>query len=95
MLGNDFWGDLEIDALEYEQDIESVAIDLVDHWGKELTEADLLKLKAYSSCGDTPIQCALARAALEYYLTQNYNPEFIHAGMKTEVKKPWWQFWKR
>jgi len=94
MLGNDFWGDLEIDAVEYEQNIESVARDLIDHWGKELTEKDLLKLKAYGSCADTPIQCALAKAALEYYLAQDYNPEFIHAGMTYSPKKPWWKFWK-
>ena len=95
MIGNDFFGDLEIDAIQYEKDIESVARDLIDHWGKDLTEKDLLKLKAYGNCSDTPIQCALAKAALEYYLTQDFKPEFIHAGMDTSPKTKWWQFWKQ
>lgn len=96
VLGNDFWGDLDIDAIEYQEDIKSAATGLIDYWGKSLTEKDLLKLKAYSSCGDTPIQCALARAALEYYLTQDYNPEFIHADMKSvKNKKSWWKFWTK
>ncbi len=95
MIGNDFWGDLEIDAIEYEKDIELVAKELIDHWGKELTEKDLLKLKAYSTCADTPIHCALAKAALEYYVTQDYKPEFIHAGVESKPKKVWWKFWKR
>ena len=96
MMGQTFWDDMSIDAYEKQLDIDRQARDLVDHWGKELTENDLLKLKAYSDGGNNPIETAFAQSALRYYQTQDYKPEFIHADMygKTETKK-WWQIWKR
>jgi len=94
MMGNNFWEDLEIDSVEQSESVKHMARSLIDHWGDTLTEKDLLNLSAYSKCGDTPIQCALAREALAYYQTKNYNPEFIHADMDTTPKKTWWKFWK-
>lgn len=96
MMGQSFWEDMSIDAYEKQLEIDRMARELVDHWGKDLKEVDLLKLKAYSSQSDNFIEAAFAEAALAYYQTQNYNPEFIHADMagKTSTKR-WWQFWKR
>jgi len=96
MIGKTFWEDLEIDVIEYENNISSVAKTLVDHWGKDLTESDLLKLKAYASHADEPVQCAIAKYALEYYLTLSHNPGYIHSNMSTtQNRKKWWKFWIR
>lgn len=96
MIGNSFWDDMGIDAYEKQLEIESIAHQLIDHWGKDLKEVDLLKLKSYGLNLDNPIEAAFAKAALEYYLTQNYQPEFIHADMKSTLStKRWWQFWKK
>jgi len=96
MIGNDFWEDMSIDAYEKQLEIDRMAQELIDHWGSDLKEIDLLKLKSYGLGNHDPIESAFARAALKYYQTQNYNPEFIHADMygKTSTKK-WWQIWKR
>lgn len=96
MIGNSFWEDMSIDAFEKQIEIKRMAQELVDHWGEELKETDLLKLKAYQDGGNDPVESAFARAALEYYQTQDYTPEFIHADMynKTSTKR-WWQIWKR
>ena len=93
MIGNTFWEELEIDAVELCVDVKDKAHSLIDHWGSSLTEKDLLNLSAYSKCADTPIQCALAKEALFYYQTKNFNPEHIHADMDTTPKKKWWKFW--
>ena len=93
MIGKSFWEDLEIDAIEVGQDVKQIAHVLIDHWGSSLTEKDLLNLSAYSRCADTPIQCAIAREALLYYQTKNFNPEFIHADTVITPKKKWWKFW--
>jgi len=96
MIGSTFWDDMGIDAYEIQLAIEAQAKTLVDHWGKELTETDLLKLKAYSDSQNNPIEAAFAQIALKYYQTQNYQPEFIHSGMSNNsTPKRWWQFWKR
>jgi len=96
MIGNTFWDDLGIDAYEVQLAIEAQAKTLVDHWGKELTETDLLKLKAYSDAIDNPVETAFAKSALEYYQTQNYEPRFIHADMAHQsTTRRWWQFWKK
>ena len=96
MIGNTFWDDMSIDAYEKQLEIDRMARDLVDHWGKDLSEKDLLKLKAYSDGINNPIEQAFAKAALSYYQAQNFNPEFIHADMlKQSTTKRWWQFWKK
>jgi hypothetical protein len=95
MIGDTFWDDMGIDAYEKQVEIEQMAHVLVDHWGKSLTEKDLLKLNAYSNCNDNPIEAAFARAALEYYKQQDFDPEFIHADMCSQTNsKRWWQIWK-
>ena len=93
MIGKSFWEDLEIDALGIGEDVKDMAHALIDHWGSSLTEKDLLNLSAYSKCAETPIQCAIAKAALAYYQTKNFYPEHIHADMDTTPKKKWWKFW--
>jgi hypothetical protein len=93
MIGSTFWEDLEIDAIEAGEDVNHMAYALIDHWGSSLTEKDLLNLSAYSKCADTPIQCALAKAALSYYQTKNFHPDYIHADMDTTPNKKWWKFW--
>ena len=96
MIGNTFWDDMGIDAYEIQLAIESQAKILVDHWGKELTETDLLKLKAYSDSSDNLVEAAFAKSALAYYQTQSYEPRFIHADMATQsTARRWWQFWKK
>ena len=96
MIGNTFWDDMGIDAFEIQLAIEAHAKTLVDHWGKELTETDLLKLKAYSDSQNNPVEAAFAKSALAYYQTQGYQPEFIHADMANQsTTRRWWQFWKR
>ena len=96
MIGNTFWDDMGIDAYEIQLAIESQAKILIDHWGKELTETDLLKLKAYSDSLDNPVETAFAQIALKHYQAQDYQPEFIHADMsKQSTTKRWWQFWKK
>ena len=61
MIGSTFWDDMGIDAYEIQLAIEAQAKTLVDHWGKELTETDLLKLKAYSDSQNNPIEAAFAQ----------------------------------
>lgn len=88
MMGNDFWADLEIDAFEKQLELEAIAKTLIDHWGKELTENDLLKMKAYTDSQINLVETAIAKAALAYYLTQDYSPEFIHK-YQSSPKKSW------
>jgi len=80
MLGSDFWGDLDIDVVEIQITVDDQARLLIDHYGKELTEADLLKLKGYSDTDANPLEKALALSALKYYTenSEKYNPKFIH-----------------
>ena len=87
-MGKSFWEDLEIDAIELSVESERKAKLLIDHWGITLTETDLLKLKAYSACSDTPIESAMAQYALDYYLLKDYHPDFIHQ-YKSSPKKTW------
>jgi len=93
MLGKDFWEDLDIDAAEFNVQIEVSAKALIDEWGSKLTEADLLKLNAYVHAQDKSIEGSIAASALEYYLTKDYNPQFIHY-YESKKKAPWWKFWK-
>ena len=96
MIGNTFWDDLGIDAYEVQLAIEAQAKTLVDHWGKDFTETDLLKLKAYSDSQDNLVEAAFAKSVLVYYQTQNYEPQFIHADMANRsTARRWWQFWKK
>lgn len=96
MIGQSFWEDMSIDAYEKQLEIETMAKDLINHWGNDLKEIDLLKLKSYGLNADSPVEAAFAKAALDYYLTQDYNPEFIHADMVSKTtSKRWWQIWKR
>lgn len=96
MLGTDFWGDLDIDVVELQISVDEAAKELVDHYGKELTEGDLLKLKGYGDTDANPLEKAVALAALKYYTSnvEQYNPKFIHQH-NTVIKKKWWQFWKK
>ena len=94
MIGKDFWEDLDIDAYEVDTQLEGIAKVLVDQWGKSLTEADLLKLNAYSSAAEVTTETIIAKHALTYYNTQGYTPDFIHQH-KTSTNAPWWKFWKR
>lgn len=96
MIGQSFWEDLSIDSFEKSVEIETMAHALVDYWGKDLTESDLLKLKAYTDSHSNPVEVAFASSALEYYMTKDYKPDFIHAEMQgNSTIKHWWQFWKR
>lgn len=94
MMGKDIFEDMGIDAYEVELDMEQRAKSLVDQWGKSLTEGDLLKLNAMVHAEGSNAEYSIAAYALQYYLTKNYRPEFIHA--TTSViprRKPWWKFW--
>lgn len=92
-MGKDIFEDIGIDAYEVELDMEQRAKSLVDQWGKQLTEGDLLKLNAMVHAEGSNAEYSIAAYALQYYLTKNYRPEFIHA-VKTPLReKPWWKFW--
>jgi len=97
MIGNSFWDDLSIDAFEKQTEIKMQAEALVNHWGKDITENDLLKLKAYSDGIHDPVEAAFAQAALNCYLEKKHDPEWIHASMfeKQTTTKRWWQVWER
>jgi len=86
MIGKDYWENMEIDATAEWQNIEFHAKQLIDKFGPEITEADLLKMNAFSDSMHDPIQTALVRASLEYYKTLDYSPEWIHNNMATEKK---------
>lgn len=96
MMGKDIWEDIDIDAMVLQQEVHEKAVALIDHYGKDITEVDLLKMNTRSDSAADPINTALVRACLEYYKTQGYNPEWIHADMagKASTKKKWWKFWK-
>lgn len=94
MMGKDIWEDIDIDALVLQQEVNEKAIALIDHYGKEITEIDLLKMNTRSDSSADPVNTALVRACLEYYKTKDYKPEFIHATQDlTPRKKKWWKFW--
>jgi len=95
MIGNDIFEDISIDAYELEIEARDRARVLIDEWGPKLTEGDLLRLNAMVHAEGANIEYSIAAYALEYYLTQDYTPEFIHADMATRTltKKPWWRFW--
>ena len=93
MIGNTLFEDLNIDAQELEFDMQSRAQQLIDHWGPRLTEADLLQLNALVHANSNNAENSIAAYALEYYLTKDYQPEFIHTNKIPYKKKPWWKFW--
>ena len=93
MIGDNLFEDMNIDAFEIETDMKSRAQTLIDHWGKSLTENDLLKLNAMVHAEGSSAEYSIAAYALEYYLTQDYQPEFIHTNNVSYKKKPWWKFW--
>ncbi len=93
MMGKDFFEDLSIDAYEIEIDMQNRAQQLIDHWGHELNEADLLRLNAMVHAEGSNAEYSMAAYALEYYLTKNHDPEFIHTVRTSSKKKPWWRFW--
>jgi hypothetical protein len=93
MIGNSFWDDLGIDAYDFQLKIEHSAQALIDYWGKDLTQADIYKLHAYSELCDNPIEKQFAQAALTYYKTQGY--EFVWLDTNPITCKRWWQLWKR
>lgn len=87
MIGKDFWENMEIDAVAEQQNIDFLAEQLIDKFGPDITEADLLKMNAFSDSMHDPIQTALVRASLEYYKTQDYSPEWIHGDMSSRTQK--------
>ena len=93
MIGNTLFEDLNIDAQELEFDMKHRAQVLIDHWGPRLTEADLLQLNALVHANSNNAENSIAAYALEYYLTKDYKPEFIHTNNIPYKKKPWWKFW--
>lgn len=94
MIGNTFFEDLNIDAQELEFDMEHRAKLLIDEWGPKLTEADLLQMNALVHASTSNAENSIAAYALEYYLTKDYKPEFIHTTKDlTPHKKKWWKFW--
>lgn len=93
MIGKDLFEDISIDGIGFEEEMRQAAHQLIDQWGKELTEGDLLRLSNMVQSNGTEAEHIIAAYALEYYLTKNYRPEFIHA-VKTPLReKPWWKFW--
>lgn len=95
MVGKDFWEELEIDAVHYENELRSIAEDLIDDWGEDISEADLLRLNALSKALDSRVENVIAAYALEYYMTHDHKPQFIHQYRNSPVKQPWWKFWKK
>lgn len=93
MIGNDIFEDLAIDAYEVEIELESISKTLVDQWGSKLTEGDLLRLNAMRDSNTLSVENVLAKYILQYYLTKDYNPEFIHKTETKVNKKSWWKFW--
>jgi len=93
MLGNNIFEDLAIDAYEVEIELESISKALVDQWGQKLTEGDLLRLNAMSDSNTLSVENVLSKYILQYYLTKDYNPEFIHKTKIKASKKAWWKFW--
>lgn len=93
MIGKTFFEDLNIDAQELEFDMEHRAKLLIDEWGPKLTEADLLQMNALVHASSSNAENSIAAYALEYYLTKDYKPEYIHKNNFPHKKKPWWKFW--
>jgi hypothetical protein len=81
MIGKDIFEDLSIDSIEIEQELKERARVLVDHWGPEITENDLLRLNAMINSNESTVEHTMAKYILEYYLTKDFVPEFIHADM--------------
>ena len=94
MIGKDIFEDISIDAAEMEFNTRLRAKSLVDQWGEKLTENDLLRLNAMAHAEGTP-ENILGTYCLQYYKTQDYKPEFIHADMagKVSTKRAWYKFW--
>ena len=97
MIGKDFWENMEIDAIEQQQNVELIAKSLIDKFGPDITEADLLKMNAFSDSMHDPIQTAIVRASLTYFSQQDYSPEWIHSDMegRTIEKKNIWKKLKK
>ena len=94
MMGKDIFEDMNIDALQFEMEMEDAAKILVNNYGKDLTEADLLQLSGMVQSDGANAENILAGYCLEYYLTQNYYPERIDANkFPSTQKKSWWKFW--
>jgi len=93
MIGKDIWEDIQIECVDLQITIDESARILIDHWGKDITKSDLLKLNAMSDTSHNGIERAIAKAALSYYGKKNYQPDFIHQ-YKIITKKPWWKFWR-
>lgn len=93
MMGKDIFEDMSIDALQFELEMEEAAKALVNNYGKELTEADLLRLNGMVQSDGSNAENILAAYCLQYYLTQNYTPERIDKNKFPPQKKSWWKFW--
>ena len=93
MMGKDIWEDIEIDTYVLQQKVNEMAIELVDHYGKELDEGDLLKLNGYSDYNGNPEEKALCLACLEYYKTKGY-PSALPAKVVLATDEKWYRkFW--
>ena len=94
MMGKDIFEDMNIDALQFEMEMEDAARQLVNNYGKELTEADLLQLSGMVQSDGANAENIIAGYCLEYYLTQTHYPERIDANkFPSTPKKSWWKFW--
>ena len=93
MIGKDIFEDIGIDAIQYEIEMKDTAKLLIDHHGKDITEADLLRLNGMVQSDACNIENILAAECLEYYLTQDYTPERIDVDKFSTSKNPWWKFW--
>jgi len=92
MMGKDIFEDINIDALQFDMEMEDAARQLVDNYGKELTESDLILLIVLTDGATT--ESILAQYCLDYYLTQNYQPERIDTNkFPSTAKKAWWKLW--
>lgn len=89
MMGKDLWEDMDIDSLHFESELKYAATQLITEYGKDLTETDILRLKALQDSQADPVKRVLAIYALEFYKTTDYAPK--RETTYTFKEKKWWQ----
>ena len=87
MIGKDLWEDMDIDSLHFESELKHAATQLITEYGKDLTETDILRLKALKDSQADPVKRVLAIYALEFYMTTDYAP--LRESKYTFKEKKW------
>ena len=92
MIGNDIWDDIDIDSMHLQSEVNHMAVNLIDQYGENLTQTDILNMKTIAGTEEDHLKRALAAACLSYYESIGYTPKDRTVN-ETPSNKAWWKLW--